>query len=98
VGCPFGGPLWQLWVIHTLAHVEAARRGAGRARLLVCAPGANRALLRDGEVLSAFARVLREPETVGLLDLDAVIGAIGAAAGEETSWVAGLRGRYGGIG
>lgn len=98
VGCPFGGPLWQLWVNHTLAHVEAARRGAGRARLLVCAPSANRALLRGGEVLSAFARVLREPETVGLLDLDAVIGAIGAAAGAETSWVVGLRGRYGGIG
>jgi hypothetical protein len=49
-------------------------------------------------VLSAFARVLREPETVGLLDLDTVIGAIGAAAGAETSWVVGLRGRYGGIG
>jgi hypothetical protein len=40
-GCPFGGPLWQLWTNHTLAHVEAARRGARYARYMVCAPMAN---------------------------------------------------------
>jgi len=29
--CPFSGPLWQLWVNHTLAHVEASKMD-GRAR------------------------------------------------------------------
>jgi hypothetical protein len=96
-GCPLGGPRWQLWVNHTLAHVEAARRGATRARLLVCAPMANRALLRDGEVLGGFRALLAEPDTFGLLPLDDLIEQIAAVAGEGSAWVVGLRARYGGI-
>ena len=93
-GCPFGGPLWQLWVNHTLAHVEAARHGAAHARFLVCAPEANDVLLRG--VLDEFRGVLRRPETFGFLALDSLIERIGEVAG-PSAWVEGLRGRYGGI-
>ena len=36
--CPFGGPLWQIWVNHTLAHALAARFQATHAVYAVCAP------------------------------------------------------------
>lgn len=94
-GCPFGGPLWQLWVNHTLAHVEAARRGASRAMLLVCAPADNDALLRGGRVIDDFRAVLRAPDSVGLLALDGLIDWIAEVAGEGSAWARGLRGRYG---
>ncbi len=96
-GCPFGGPLWQLWVNHALAHVEAARRGAGRALFLVCAPSDNEALLSGGRVLDEFRALLRQPGTVGLLPLDALIDRVGAVAGEGSEWARGLRDRYGRI-
>jgi hypothetical protein len=96
-GCPFGGPLWQLWVNHTLAHDEASRRGAGRAKLLVCAPGDNEALLRGGGVLGQFRALLREPDTVGLLAVDCLIDSIGSAVGERSPWVVGVLARYGRI-
>ncbi|MCK6576111.1 hypothetical protein L6V77_34085 [Myxococcota bacterium] len=96
-GCPFGGPLWQLWVNHALAHVEAASRGAGRAMFLVCASGDNEALLRGGRVLDDFRALLREPHTVGLLPLDGLIDRIGEVAGEGSEWARGLRRRYGRI-
>lgn len=96
-GCPFRGAHWQLWVNHTLAHAEAARRGASRARLLVCAAEQNDALLQQGAVLRGFVALLGAPETVGMLALDRLIEQIGAVVGEEDGWVKGLRGRYGGI-
>lgn len=96
-GCPFGGPLWQLWVNHALAHVEAARRGAGRAMFLVCAPGDNEALLRGGRVLADFRARLRDPGTVDMLPVDGLIDRIGEVAGEGSEWARGLRARYVGI-
>jgi hypothetical protein len=96
-GCPFGGPLWQLWVNHSLAHAEATRRGARRAQLLVCAPLANEALLRGGRLLEEFRSLLRSPETVGMLPLDALIDQIAVEVGGSSAWATGLRLRYGGI-
>lgn len=96
-GCSFGGPLWQLWVNHALAHAEAARRGAQRASLLVCAPRDNEALLRDGRMLSQFRALLREPDTAGLLALDDLIDRIALVVGEGSAWAVGLRARYGRI-
>lgn len=97
-GCPFGGPLWQPWVNHTLAHEEARRRGAGHARFVVCAPALNHALLQHGGVLDDFARVLSQPETVVFWDVDRVIGGIAAhASPAQEPWVRGLRARYAGI-
>jgi hypothetical protein len=82
-------------VNHALAHVEAARQGAGRAMFLVVAPGDNDALLRGGRVLDDFRARLREPGTVGLLPLDGLIDRIGEVAGQGSEWARGLRGRYG---
>jgi len=94
-GCPFGGPSWQLWVNHTLAHVEAARRGAPLARFLVCASADNHALLRGGRVLGDLRACLRQPDTVGLLPLDPLIDRIGQVAGDGSAWARGLWDRYG---
>ncbi len=96
-GCPFGGPLWQLWVNHTLAHVEAARRGSGHARFLVCAPAGNDPLLRGGRVLSSFRALLAKPETFGFLPLDNVIARIAQIGGGPAGWVEGITARYAGI-
>ena len=96
-GCPFGGPFWQLWVNHTLAHVEAARRGADHARYMVCAPSANDALLRGGRVLSSFRALLAKPETVGFLGLDDVIARIAQIGRGPPGWVEGITARYAGI-
>jgi hypothetical protein len=96
-GCPFGGPYWQLWVNHTLAHVEASRRGAGRAAFLVCASTENDALLRKGAVLDGFRALLTSPRTAGMLGLDALIDRVATVAGEESAWAGGLRARYGRI-
>ena len=96
-GCPFGGPLWQLWVNHTLAHVEAARRDAPHARYLVCAPVNNEALLRGGQVLGAFQALLARPETAAFLTLDALIENIAAAGAGPKGWIEGITARYAGI-
>lgn len=96
-GCPFGGPLWQLWVNHTLAHVEAVRRGAEHARYLVCAPAANDALLRGGQVISSFRALLAEPETVGFLGLDDLVASIAQVGEGPVGWIEGITARYAGI-
>jgi hypothetical protein len=94
VGCPFGGPLWQLWVNHTLAHAEAERRGADEARLLVCAPVANVAL-GAAEQVGALQALLRRPESAGLLPLDTLIDRVAEVCGEGSRWARGLQERYG---
>lgn len=94
--CPFGGPLWQLWVNHTLAHVEADRRGA-RAAYLVLAPAANDHLLRGGDVLKSFQSLLSDPTTAGFLSLDDVIAGIATVGSGPAGWVEGITARYAGI-
>jgi hypothetical protein len=94
VGCPFGGPLWQLWVNHTLAHAEAERRGAGEARLVVCAPADNEALGAQ-EKVRAFQGLLRRPESAGLFALDALVDRVVEVCGEGSGWARGLVERYG---
>jgi len=96
-GCPFGGPLWQLWVNHTLAHAVAAGRGARHARFAVCAPIGNEALLRGGVVLDEFRRILAEPTTFLMLPLDALLERVAGLAERERPlrpWSAGLMARY----
>jgi hypothetical protein len=58
-GCPFDGPAWQLWVNHTLAHAEAARREARYAYFAVCAPSDNKALRarRAGDIVTSGHRM-----------------------------------------
>ena len=97
-GCPFSGPLWQLWVNHTLAHVIASRRGARHARFAVCAPEGNTALLRDGALMDEFCGYLANPDSALFLPLEALLGNLSEAcerAGDEWSdWARALADRY----
>lgn len=101
VGCAFGGPLWQLWVNHTLAHVESQRRGGTRAVFAVCAPAANAALLDGGRTLDSFRALLRDPESFAFIDLNALLLVIDQECrgrGEwHTTWAGAIQLRYGQI-
>lgn len=97
-GCPFGGSYWQLWVNLALAHEEAIRRDATDVRFAVCSSPQNSALLGDGEVLNGFKSLLREPDTVSLIDLEEFLAHLRSAAPSALSaWTAALASRYAGI-
>ena len=94
-GCPFAGPLWQLWVNHTLAHAEAQKRGASEARLLLCAPSENDALLQNGAVVMSFQALLERPETLRMLPLEPLLDRIATEVdADQNPWVDALRSRY----
>jgi hypothetical protein len=97
-GCPFGGPEWQLWVNHTLAHAEAARRAADHAVFAVCAPASNTSLLRDG-VLESFRARLTRPETFVFLPLDELLAQTAnvSSTTAQRAWSSALHARYGSI-
>ena len=97
-GCPFGGPLWQLWVNHALAHAEAKERGATSAFFAVCASSANHKLLQH-DVVEQFRGLLAAPQSLVFMDLDGLIEAIvsNTRTSEQTEWAAGLKTRYGSI-
>jgi hypothetical protein len=98
-GCPFGGPEWQLWVNHTLAHAEASARGARHAVFAVCAPAENKILLREA-ILDRFRTRLANPETFQFLPLDDLIKHISAVTSERPrlrTWADALVARYSGI-
>ncbi len=99
-GCPFSGPLWQLWVNHTLAAAEARARHAEHYAFGVLAPEHNNVLLRNGEVLDRFRGYLSQPETLFYIPLDRLLDAIRENSGGQPGygiWSAGLDIRYGGI-
>ena len=99
-GCPFKGVLWQLWVNHTLAHVEASRRQARHARYAVCAPANNDKLLKGGSVIDQFKALTTDPQTVLFIDLNELIGSIHRAVGdapELQGWAQGIVARYANI-
>lgn len=94
-GCPFGGPRWQLWVNLVLAHVEGMRRDADDARFAVCTSPRNTALLGGGEVLEGFKSLLAAPDTVSLVDLDALLKHVETCVPEDLAgWAGSLRARY----
>ena len=96
-GCPFGGAEWQLWVNHTLAHVEAERRGFSAALFLVCAPTQNEALFRDQAVTTFKARIA-QPNTAVLLPLDDLLQTLARVhEGGARAWGDALLARYGNI-
>jgi hypothetical protein len=93
-GCPFAGHLWQLWVNHALAHVEAQRRGATRAIFAVCAPEANEALAARSAV-QAYQDLVIDPSTVVHVDVDVLVSIIGEAVSDQLrTWHAMLARRY----
>lgn len=101
-GCPFTGPTWQMWVNYALAHEEARRRNATKAYYAVCASSRNTRLLNPKHnTLENFRRLVKEPETVVMIDIDELIQAIGQQIDNEDpnhlQWLAGLQGRYGHI-
>ncbi len=94
-GCPFSGARWQLWVNLALAHEEAKRRGAADVRFAVCTSAKNTALMRGGDALDGFRALLRRPEAVHLIDLDALLARIeGVAPAELGGWATALSARY----
>jgi hypothetical protein len=98
-GCPFGGPEWQLWVNHTLAHAEADARGAHHAIFAVCAPTTNTTLLRD-DILDRFQARLAKPATFRFVPLDDLINHIGALSSQDSRlkiWADSLAARYSAI-
>ncbi|MDQ3036508.1 MAG: hypothetical protein M3Y87_29185 [Myxococcota bacterium] len=99
-GCAFAGSEWQLWVNHTLAHAEAARRDAARATFAVCAAASNDALLGDG-ILDRFRARLASPQSFRFVSLDVLIDRItevSATRGDDRrEWARGLAARYGRI-
>jgi hypothetical protein len=97
-GCPFAGFRWQLWVNLALAHEEAKRRGAKDVRFAVCTSANNAALLDRGKVLDGFRSLLRRPEAVHLIDLDALLSHVELIAPSELgTWATELSARYRGI-
>jgi hypothetical protein len=97
-GCPFAGPNWQLWVNLALAHEEAKRRGATDVRFAVCASVNNEALLGGGKVLDGFRALLRRPEAVFLMDLDALLARVEEVVPADlAAWAETLSARYRGI-
>jgi hypothetical protein len=96
-GCPFSGPLWQLWVNHTLAHVVARRRGASRAAFAVLASSGNDALDTRARV-EEFRRHVTDPSTVLLVDLDGVLThlqeTVAARGHEHRNWAERMSARY----
>jgi|GEM_PF-729683 len=97
-GCPFGGASWQLWVNHTLAHVEAARRGASRAVFAVCAPRDNEQLLEGETVIETFRRLTTDPERAVFMPLEEVLATLKAAtstlAPDWSDWAITMCARY----
>ena len=97
-GCPFGGPLWQLWVNLALAHEEAARRDASDVRFAICSSSRNTTLLGDGEVLDEFKALLRAPDKFSLVDLDALLEHLSNCVPPELApWASALTSRYAAI-
>jgi hypothetical protein len=92
---PLRRPLWQLWVNHTLAHVEAKRRGATRAMFAVCAPEGNDALGAPSN-LAAFRNLVADRDSLAIIGVNSLIGAIGEAINDEDHqlWHQGLMERY----
>jgi hypothetical protein len=84
-GCPFAGPLWQIWVNHTLAHVEAARRGWPSAYFAVCAPKANDALA-CGPTLDHFRPLATHPSTVLFIPLEDLLLRLSSICDEAHPW------------
>jgi len=97
-GCPFAGAKWQLWVNLALASEEAKRRGATDVRFAVCTSVNNEALLEGGAVLDSFRSLLRRPEAIQLIDLDALLARLEVVAPADVgSWASTLSARYRGI-
>lgn len=80
IGCPFAGSMWQLWVNHTLAHVEAANRNAGKAYFGVCAPIENKRLFTNQNVVDRFKSLLKDSDSLIFIDLDNLLKLISEIA------------------
>jgi hypothetical protein len=94
-GCPFAHGFWQLWVNLALAHEEGKRRGAHDVRLAVCASSKNEKLLEKGAVLDGFRGLLRRPEAVHQIDLDALLRFLeDVSPNELRRWAEALSKRY----
>lgn len=84
-GCAFHGPLWQIWVNHTLAHAEAARRGAATAFFAVCAPRQNDTLNAEA-LLAEFRQFATHPATILFIPLEDLLHRLTTICPEDGEW------------
>lgn len=84
-GCPFGGPLWQIWVNHTLAHAEAKRRNAKRAVFATCAPEENEELAARAN-LDEYRALVTDPGSVIFIPLGQLLERIESACAKDDNW------------
>jgi len=67
-------------------------------RFAVCTSASNAALLDGGKALDGFRSLLRRPEAILLIDVDALLAHVEAIAPPELGpWAAALSARYRGI-
>lgn len=95
-GCPFGGPLWQIWVNHTLAHAEAKRRNAVRAVFATCAPEANEELDARAN-LDKYRALVTNQDSVVFIPLEQLLERIESCCARDhqwSDWAQRLRRRY----
>lgn len=100
-GCPFAGPLWQLWVNFTLAHAEADSYTSGEAYFGIIAPQGNKRLLGDDQspkIIEGFKSLLQNPQNVVYIDSDQLILSmkdfVSQNKPELSEWVDKLIARY----
>jgi hypothetical protein len=100
-GCPFAGPLWQLWVNHVLANDEGSRRGASESTFAVLAPKQNTILMQDPDLIESYKTLINKAESVQFIDLDDFIKRLSSLVVDRESelqhWVSNLEARYAGI-
>lgn len=83
--CPFGGPLWQLWVNHTMVHAVAAQQHISRVMHAVCAPLHNEKLMARDRIES-FAALLRDPGGIALIPLEDLVDDLVSAIPDSAPW------------
>ena len=81
-----------------LAYEEARRRSAKDVRFAVCTSANNPALLDGSKALDGFRSLLRRPEALLSIDVDALLAHVEAIAPPELGdWATALSARYRGI-
>jgi hypothetical protein len=71
--CPFGGPLWQLWVNQALASAIAKSEGVKNYKFVVLCPEANTDLTANGQVFSDFRQLLAREDVFQVVYMESIL-------------------------
>lgn len=94
--CPFGGPMWQLYINHTLTHALAAQKHISKATFALCAPVANERLHAQRQLVG-FSEFLNDKKSAVFLPLEDVIRDLARLVPPQEpwrSWIEKLKARY----